>query len=121
MAVSVSLPRYCPAAALVARRPSFPAFRRLYNDFHRPGSVCTSGGGPGLQNQFKPPIPAAATSIPSTLSATDPADGPGVLASCLALLALESPDLALIVERWKNLPEAVRAGIVAMVKAAEGR
>jgi hypothetical protein len=28
------------------------------------------------------------------------------------------PDLALVVERWDNLPEAVRAGIVAMVKAA---
>ena len=27
-------------------------------------------------------------------------------------------DLALIVERWDALPEAVRAGIVAMVKAA---
>jgi hypothetical protein len=28
------------------------------------------------------------------------------------------PDLALVVERWDSLPEAVRAGIVAMVKAA---
>jgi hypothetical protein len=44
------------------------------------------------------------------------------LASCLALLAKKSPDLALLVERWDGLPEAVRAGIVAMVKAsgAEG-
>jgi hypothetical protein len=38
----------------------------------------------------------------------------------LALLARASPDLALIVERWESLPEALRAGIVAMVKAAEG-
>jgi len=29
-------------------------------------------------------------------------------------------DLALLVERWDALPEALRAGIVAMVKAAEG-
>jgi hypothetical protein len=29
-----------------------------------------------------------------------------------------SPDLALIVERWEQLPEAVRAGIVAMVEAS---
>jgi hypothetical protein len=36
----------------------------------------------------------------------------------LALLARQSPDLALLVERWNRLPEAVRAGIVAMVKAA---
>jgi hypothetical protein len=41
----------------------------------------------------------------------------------LALLAQKSPDLALLVERWDALPEAVRAGIVAMVKASlpEGR
>jgi hypothetical protein len=30
------------------------------------------------------------------------------------------PDLALVFERWDALPEAVRAGIVAMVKAASG-
>jgi hypothetical protein len=35
----------------------------------------------------------------------------------LALLAEKSPDLALLVERWDGLPEAVRAGIVAIVKA----
>jgi hypothetical protein len=35
----------------------------------------------------------------------------------LALLAEKSPDLALLVGRWDGLPEAVRAGIVAMVKA----
>jgi hypothetical protein len=28
------------------------------------------------------------------------------------------PDLALVVGRWEGLPEAVRAGIVAMVEAA---
>jgi hypothetical protein len=28
-------------------------------------------------------------------------------------------DLALIVERWESLPDAVRAGIVAMVKAGD--
>jgi len=36
----------------------------------------------------------------------------------LALLARKSPDLALLIERWDALPDAVRAGIVAMVKAA---
>jgi hypothetical protein len=39
------------------------------------------------------------------------------LASCLALLREISPDLALVVERWDELPEAVKAGIMAMVKA----
>jgi hypothetical protein len=33
----------------------------------------------------------------------------------LALFAKRSPDLALVVERWDDLPEAVRAGMVAMV------
>lgn len=31
---------------------------------------------------------------------------------------VSDPDLAIVVKRWESLPEAVRAGIVAMVKAA---
>jgi hypothetical protein len=31
------------------------------------------------------------------------------------------PDLAAVVDAWDRLPEAVRAGIVAMVQAAGGR
>jgi hypothetical protein len=38
----------------------------------------------------------------------------------LAFLAEKTPDVALIVWRWDALPEAVRAGIVAMVKATAG-
>jgi hypothetical protein len=30
------------------------------------------------------------------------------------------PDLAAVISAWDRLPEAVRAGIVAMVKAASG-
>ena len=41
------------------------------------------------------------------------------LAFCLALLRRKSPDLALPVEQWEHVPEAVRAGIVAMVKASK--
>jgi len=37
----------------------------------------------------------------------------------LALLSEKSPDLAAIVKAWPDLPEAVKAGIVAMVKAAD--
>jgi hypothetical protein len=40
------------------------------------------------------------------------------LAFCLALLKRKSADLALLVKQWDALPEAVKAGIVAMVKAA---
>ncbi len=43
-----------------------------------------------------------------------------VLASCLALSAQNHPDLAAVVAAWADLPEAVRVGIVAMVKAARG-
>ncbi len=42
-----------------------------------------------------------------------------VLASCLALSVQNDPDLAAVVETWADLPEAVRVGIVAMVKAAK--
>jgi len=31
-----------------------------------------------------------------------------------------SPELRAIVERWDELPEAVRAGVVAMVRASSG-
>ena len=53
--------------------------------------------------------------VNSSISANDANN----LASCLALLARKSPDLAFLVERWDSLPQAVRAGIVAMVKATE--
>ncbi len=42
------------------------------------------------------------------------------LADCLAFLQHERPDLATIVEAWESLPEALKAGIVAMVNAAKG-
>jgi hypothetical protein len=41
------------------------------------------------------------------------------LAFCLSFLKEKCPDLALVVERWASLPEAVQAGIVAMVKATQ--
>jgi hypothetical protein len=37
----------------------------------------------------------------------------------VAFLEQESPDLAAVVKGWKDLPPAVTAGIVAMVKAAK--
>ena len=37
---------------------------------------------------------------------------------CATSLLSEYPDLAVVVAAWPELPEAVRAGIVAMVKAA---
>jgi hypothetical protein len=64
----------------------------------------------GLANRWN----LSASSDSSTASG-NPKDN---LASCLALLARQSPDLALLVKVWDTLPDPVRAGIVAMVKAA---
>lgn len=41
-----------------------------------------------------------------------------VLAVCLALLDRLSPDLRYIVEHWTELPEAVQAGLLAIVCAS---
>ena len=35
-------------------------------------------------------------------------------------IGVSDPDLAVIIERWEALPRAVRAGILAMVRAAGG-
>jgi hypothetical protein len=56
------------------------------------------------------------TQVPISLKSCD--DSAQGLAFCLALFAKTSPDLAFIVERWDSLPEAIRAGITVMVRAA---
>jgi hypothetical protein len=43
------------------------------------------------------------------------------LAFCLAFFDRESPDLAAVTRAWSTLPEAVRAGILAMVEASRPR
>ena len=45
-------------------------------------------------------------------------NGVGSVARSVALLADESPDLAVVVEAWADLPQALRTGIVAMVTSA---
>jgi len=45
-------------------------------------------------------------------------DESSVLARSLALCLNDDLELRAIVEIWQTLPEAIRAGIVAMVKAA---
>ena len=54
---------------------------------------------------------------PSKAATSDNSDS--VLASCLAMIRETSPDLACIVAAWHTLPEAVRVGILAMVRAME--
>jgi hypothetical protein len=41
------------------------------------------------------------------------------VADCVAFLAEKSPDLAAVVDAWEGLPEPIRQGIVAMVRAAQ--
>ena len=45
---------------------------------------------------------------------------PGVAPTCSAESSALSSDLALVVDSWARLPEAVRAGVLAMVKATRG-
>jgi hypothetical protein len=45
-------------------------------------------------------------------------DSNSVFADCLAFLAEQTPDLAVVVKAWPTLPAALKTGIVAMVKAA---
>jgi hypothetical protein len=72
-----------------------------------------------LRALFKPSTGFEDQSTKSPTSYVDNTSGDADkdLAFCLALLGRKSPDLALVVERWESLPEAVRAGIAAMVKA----
>jgi hypothetical protein len=59
-----------------------------------------------------------ASSSAMPIESTASGDGAGRLASCLAILYAKSPDLALLFERWDSLPDAIRAGIGAMVRTA---
>jgi hypothetical protein len=63
-----------------------------------------------LQSSPAPTQPAGKSRLPESDAER--------LAFCLAHLTQKAPDLALLVESWDALPDAVRAGIVAMVKAA---
>ncbi len=52
-----------------------------------------------LPNDLRQPAPSVAHHLPADTCKTD-------------------PDLAAVVEAWPDLPEAIRAGILAMVNAA---
>ncbi len=82
------------------------------------GSVSVAGALPGLQhrgddsvspnpaNQLRKPPPSLA------------AQGKRAARNQPCLDDAQDPDLAAVVEAWPELPEAMKAGIVAMVKAA---
>jgi hypothetical protein len=77
----------------------------VFAEFPGFGSVCTSGGVPGLQNQW-----AKATSLSETASSANDAEN---LAFCLAR---KSPDLAKVIEAWPTLPDHIRKAILALVE-----
>jgi hypothetical protein len=46
------------------------------------------------------------------------------LASCLAFLSQKDPVLSMVVERWPNLPEHIKAAVKALINSSiqgEGR
>ena len=102
-----------PAAS--AEHPVLADSRRIAHDAPSStrdrGSVRLPGGARGLQNRRGA---APKDNTPHELGES----AEHVLASCLAFLERERPDLAAIVRRWDSLPDAVRAGIVAMVQVA---
>ncbi len=65
-------------------------------------------------NRPKGHRPASASPCNTTTYDSPPAD----LSSCLAFLAGINADLAGVVEKWPTLPAAVKAGVVALVKAS---
>ena len=62
--------------------------------------------------QFPQPVGGSSTSDESSTSLGR------LLGALAAELAPRMPDLANVVEAWQTMPEAVRAGIVAMAKAS---
>ena len=78
--------------------------------------------GPRRVRRFSRPLPDADATDDTTDSANScDADGQSpesVLAECLLFLAQRMPDLATVVKAWPDLPDAVKAGILAMVKVA---
>ena len=66
-----------------------------------------------------PDDPPSQQTLPDkTLSADGGNDRLSVMAHRLAFLVQESPDVALVIDAWPTLPEAVKAGVIAMVEAA---
>ena len=69
----------------------------------------------GFANRCTPDVTAANTSTYNT-----PQKALGALLGAFAAeIGPKAPDLAAVISAWPGLPEALRAGILAMVKAAD--
>ncbi len=82
------------------------------------GSVSVAGALPGLQNRGDDSVSHNPSSQLRKLPPSLAAQGKRAARNQPRLDAPKDPDLAAVVEAWPELPEAQKAGIVAMVKAA---
>ena len=82
------------------------------------GSVSVAGALPGLQNRGDDSVSHEAATQLRKPSPSLAAQGKRAARNSPPLDAPTDPDLAAVVEAWPELPEALKAGIMAMVKAA---
>ena len=79
------------------------------------GELEAAAGFEPANDGFANRLPSHPTEAPVRTS--DKAEN--VLPSCLPDSTHNDPDLAAVVKAWPDLPEAVKAGILAMVKASQ--
>jgi hypothetical protein len=85
------------------------------------GSVSVAGALPGLQNRGDDSVSPNASSQLRKLPPSLAAQGKRAARNQARLDAPNDTELAAVVDAWPELPEAIRAGILAMVRAASGR
>ena len=77
-----------------------------------------AGFEPATYGGFANRHPSDVTAANTSTSAQPPDRLAALLGAFAAEIGPKAPDLAAVVSAWLGLPEALRAGIVAMVKAA---
>ncbi len=82
------------------------------------GSVSVAGAPPGLQNRGDESVSPNPSSLLRKLPPSLAAQGKRAARNSPPLDAPTDLDLAAVVEAWPELPEALKVGIMAMVKAA---
>ncbi len=80
--------------------------------------MSVAGAPPGLQNRGDDSVSHNPSSPLRKLPPSLAAQGKRAARNHPTLAAPKDPALAAVVEAWPDLPEALKAGIVAMVKAA---
>jgi len=83
-------------------------------DFRRAMASTSEDNAPDQGSNLSPHFVSEETATPYNSAPTDPDYNPDTQDGN----APNSADLRAVVDAWPNLPEAIRAGIIAMVKAA---